>query len=376
MEVNRRTFISSLSGLVGLTVPPPATGEGSSPATPPVTSDDPTWMELEGRIYGARPDKRGPIGGSSGYARAITDGDYIVETLDELIDALAKAKTGQVVLIPAETEIDLTTRMYIDGLLLTIPAGVTIAGERGKDGSKGALLTSDVLKTPHIFKTTGPDVRITGLRIQGPNPKRQEEHHTRSFGKGGLGREYYYKFPTSMGIYTEFPRLHVDNCEISAFTRAIVLAKGDQHHIHHSYSHHCQYKGLGYGVSMAVASALIEYNLFDSNRHSLAGTGSPGCGYIARHNVEQGTSLSHCFDMHGGRDRKDGTTIAGTRIEIYNNTFRSTERAVGIRGVPQDECLIYSNWITKHRDANTAILAEENTTIRDNIYGDKPVKAG
>ncbi len=376
MDINRRSFINGLSGLVGLGTAPALTGSATELPGPLVkASNGPTWRELNGKIYGAKPDERGPIGGGAGYNDTFGGGDYLVENLDGLIEALAKARAGQVIFIPAETQIDLTTRIYIEELELIVPEGVTIAGERGRNGSKGALLTSDALKTPFIFKIGGPEVRITGLRIQGPNPKRYVDHHTRSFGEEGLGREYYYKFPTSMCITTEFPRLEVDNCELSAFVRAIALFKGDDHHIHHNYIHHCQYKGLGYGTSLAVASALFEYNLFDSNRHSLAGTGSPGCGYVARHNVELGTSLSHCFDMHGGRDRKDGTTIAGTLIEIYNNTFRSTERAVGIRGEPEEKCVIRNNWITQHSGAKTAVLAEERTDVFDNIYGEHPVKS-
>ena len=376
MDVNRRTFVSSLPGLVGLAAAPTIVGAAANPLSCALdVQDEPTWLELNGKIYGAKPDERGLIGGGTGYVNRITDGDYAVKNLDELIDALTKVRAGQIIFIPGETEIDLTARIYIEELELIVPTGVTIAGERGHEGSKGALLTSDALKTPYIFKVSGSDVRITGLRIQGPNPKRYEDHHTRSFGKEGLGREYYYKFPTSMCIHTDFPRLEVDNCELSAFVRAIALFKGDGHYIHHNYIHHCQYKGLGYGISLAVASALFEYNLFDSNRHSLAGTGSPGCGYVARHNVELGTSLSHCFDMHGGRDRKDGTTIAGTSIEIYNNTFRSTERAVGIRGEPEEKCIVRNNWITQHRDAKSAVLAEGKTAIFDNIYGEHPVKS-
>lgn len=373
MDLTRRSFVGSLPGLLALTTVPEGTVVGrASQGT--FTQNVPTWRELDGKLYGAKPDERGPIGGGSGYTNLLAGGDYEAKTLDELIDALSKVKAGQVIFIPGETEIDLTTRIYIEELELTVPEGVTIAGERGRNGSKGAILTSDALKTPVIFKIAGPNVRISGLRIQGPNPKRYEEHHTRSFGKEGLGREYYYKFPTSMGIHTEFSGLRVDNCEISAFTRGVFLASGKGHHVHHNFIHHCQYKGLGYGVTHGVASSLIEYNLFDSNRHSLAGTGSPGCGYTARHNVELGTSLSHCFDMHGGRDRKDGTTIAGTFIEIYNNTFRSTERAVGIRGVPEDKCVVHNNWITEHNSAKTAVLSEGKTVIFNNIYGTHPVK--
>ena len=65
-----------------------------------------------------------------------------------------------------------------------MPAGVTLAGDRGRDGSEGALICSDALKTPVLIRAAGPDVRITGLRIRGPNPKRYLDHHRRSFNEG------------------------------------------------------------------------------------------------------------------------------------------------------------------------------------------------
>ena len=251
-----------------------------------------------------------------------------------------------------------------------MPPGVTLAGERGNRGSRGALLTSDALKTPVIIRAGGPDVRVTGLRLQGPCPKRYLDHHRRSFGPGGGGHTYYYKFPTSNGITTQCPRLEVDNCEISGFAHAgISLTQGDGHRIHHNFIHHCQYNGLGYGISHDQASSLIEYNLFNWNRHSIAGTGRPGCGYVARHNVELGESLSHCFDMHGGRDRQDGTDIAGTSIEIYNNTFRAPQPAVVIRGVPQERCDVHHNWFPRHAEAQQAVRAAAKTQVHDNVCG-------
>jgi hypothetical protein len=336
-----------------------------------------TWVEIGKTIYGAKPDQLGPIGGGNGYTKIVTKGDYIVKDLDSLLVALSKAKAGQVVFIPGETEIDLTARIYIEQIVLKIPEGVTLAGNRGQDGSQGALLTSDALKTPAIIRTAGPDVRITGLRIQGPNSKRYLDHHERAFGPGGGGHEYYYKFPTSCGIVVEHPRVEVDNCVISAFAHAAVyLVKGDGHHIHHNYIHHCQYNGLGYGVCHNTASSLIEYNLFDWNRHSIAGTGKPGCGYTARYNVQLGESLSHCFDMHGGRDRKDGTDIAGTSIEITNNTFRAPNTPVNIRGVPQKKCEVHNNWFLKQGGPEEAVKGlSKKTKAHKNVYGENPTAA-
>src|SRR5690606_26854535 len=186
-----------------------------------------------------------------------------------------------------------------------------------------------------------------------------------------------YSFPTSDGIVAVHPSLEVDNCEISCFSHAgIYLKQGTDHHIHHCWIHHCQYQGLGYGVSHDRASSLIEQNLFDWNRHSIAGTGRPGCGYVARHNVELGTSLSHCFDMHGGRDRKDGTDIAGTSLEIHNNTFRPKQIPVKVRGVPEEECLVHHHWFPKHSSAKKAVVAKAKTGTKENWHGPAPEATG
>jgi hypothetical protein len=337
-------------------------------------AEEVTSLEINGRIYGARADELGPIGGGSGYAPIVTQGDFRVANLDQLLNALQKAKPGQVVFLPGETEIDCTARVYIESLVLELPGGVTLAGNRGQEGSPGALIYSDALKTPTLIRVTGPDARITGLRIRGPNPKRYLDHHRRSFAEG-RGHEYYYKFPTSDGIRCEHDGLEVDNCEISAFGHAgICLRRGEKHHVHHNFVHHCQYAGLGYGVSHDVASSLIERNLFDSNRHSIAGTGRPGCGYEARHNVELGISLSHCFDMHGGRDREDGTDVAGTTILIHHNTFRAPQTPIVVRGTPDDKCEVSQNWFPRHETPDKAVRASANTHVRDNAYGAEPAR--
>jgi hypothetical protein len=335
---------------------------------------EPTWTQVGETVYGARPDDRGPISGGEGYIGVVTAGHYQVDNVDSLLVALAGARAGEVVFIPGESVIDLTARIYIEGLVLEIPAGVTLAGNRGQEGSQGPLLVSDALKTPVMIRAMGPGVRITGLQIQGPNPKRYLAHHRRSF-QEGKGRSYYYEFPTSDGIVAAHDSMEVDNCEISGFAHAgIFLKAGVGHEIHHNFIHHNQYNGLGYGVTHDSASSLIEYNHFDFNRHSIAGTGRPGCSYVARHNVELGTSLSHCFDMHGGRDRKDGTDIAGTSILIHNNTFRAPKRAVVIRGTPEGQCEVKQNWFPVHESESLAVRASERTTVHDNLYGEDEIK--
>ena len=326
------------------------------------------WAKEKNNIYGAKPNEIGPIGGGSGYTNYITEGDFTVHSVDELITALDSAKSGDIVYIPGEVTLNLTARIYIEDLVLKIPEGVILASNRGHKESEGALLFSDALDTPALIRATGPDVRVTGLRIRGPNPRQYLAHHRRSFGEDGRGRSYYYQLPTSRGIETKFEGLIVDNCEIWAFSHAaIYLDKGRDHHIHHNNIHHNQYHGLGYGVSLNRTQATIEYNRFNFNRHSIAGTGRPGCSYVARHNIVGPEASSHAFDMHGGPDRNDGTDIAGTTIQIYNNTFLTEQLPIKIRGVPEREASVYNNWFPKHSNISDAIQYVSNIRMDNNL---------
>uniref|UniRef100_UPI00404A15F0 hypothetical protein n=1 Tax=Cephaloticoccus sp. TaxID=1985742 RepID=UPI00404A15F0 len=145
--------------------------------------------------------------------------------MDELVAALATAQEGEVLFLDGAAEIDCTEMVYVEQLVLEVPGGVTLVSDRGTDGSEGALIVSDCLKTRPLFRTLGPNVRFSGLRIVGPNPKRCMEHHRRSFGPpplhhGGRGHEYYYKFPVSDGIEAAHENLTIDNCELSGWRQA------------------------------------------------------------------------------------------------------------------------------------------------------------
>jgi hypothetical protein len=351
---------------------------GVRPAKP-----DRTWVRIGGEIYGAEPDDRGPIGGGQGYKNVVRSGDFVVRTVEELAAALKQARAGQTMFVPGDVEMDCTDLIFVEDFHIEIPAGVTLAGDRGYRGSSGALIYSDAFATRPLVRVMGPGVRITGLRLRGPDPKRRLEHHKRSFnpsrGDDKQQHDYYYRLPMSAGVQTESDSLEVDNCELSGWcVSAVSLAAGKNHHIHHNYIHHNQLNGLGYGISHGSGgsiSSLIECNLFDFNRHSIAGTGAPGNSYEARNNVELGESLSHNFDMHGGRDRKDGTDIAGDRILIHHNTFLGAAvRAIVIRGVPREGARIDHNWFARERPDENLIgpwplSAESRIVLENNAYG-------
>jgi len=318
----------------------------------------------EKETFGAEANPTGnPIGGGKGYRRLVNRSDYRVKTLDELVSALEKAKAGQVVYIDDRAEIDLTGSQKI-----IIPAGSTVASGRGKGDSQGALLYSSNLAISPLFSVGGEGVRVTGLRLRGPDQQRRTEQ-MRKLHKEGR----YYSIPNSDAIICSHPGLEVDNCELVGWSHAAVFLKAgaSKAHIHHNYMHHNQRSGLGYGVCLDRADALIEANLFDWCRHHIAGTGRPGTSYEARYNLVLENANGHSFDMHGGADRKDGTDIAGDSIKIHHNTFRATSvRAIVIRGQPTQSADIHHNWFW-HLDPRRAIAqtnASGNMNVRRNQY--------
>ena len=341
------------------------------------------WFQKHGQVFGAKPGHLGPIGGGAGYKRIVLGGDYNVKDVDGLVEALKEAKAGQVIFIDGDVELDVTDLVFTVKFFFMLRGGLTLASNRGHNGSKGAILRSGHFSTAPLLNVLGLNARITGLRIIGPDPKPRLEHHRRAFqpqrGDRKAQRRYYSRFPNSRGIQTKHGFLEVDNCELRGWSHAaIYLMGGDNHHIHHNYIHHNQRNGLGYGVVLGYGkniSSLIEYNLFDYNRHSIAGTGVPGNSYEARNNVELGESLGHNFDMHGGSDRKDGSITAGTKILIHHNTFMNPQvRPVAIRGKPQDEARIYNNWFAQEKPGPNVLKPwppgpESNVLLYNNAFG-------
>ena len=140
--------------------------------------------------------------------------------------------------------------------------------------------------------------------------------------------------------------------------------------------------GLGYGVCLDKAEVLIERNLFQDNKHHIAGTGRPGTAYEARHNVVLPYTEAHAhpltgapygqdhlFDMHGGLDRSDGTDIAGTWMKIHHNRFMSAYRAVYIRGVPERKATIDHNWFDAPAPGEDVVRTLGRTVVGRNAYG-------
>lgn len=315
---------------------------------PPGFASNPpgTAPAQEVETFGCEANPTGnPIGGGAGYSNILAGGDFTARNADELLKALKQAKPGQVIFVPDGAEIDLTAYQDIE-----IPAGVTLAGTRGRSGSPGARLFTN-RKTGTLFVSAGDEVRVTGLRFEGPF--------------GGTG---------TIGFSSYFLRLNhydaeVDNCEIYNFNQIGVSASAGamKVHVHHNFFHHIQQDGGGYAVSANSSDVRIIANKFDYGRHYIASSGSPGAGYEAAWNLVGPNATSHHFDMHGGRDRGDGTNIAGDWMHIHHNTFQGRHRHVAIRGIPCQIADIHHNWFTG--PSNKRISSGGNTKVYRNVYG-------
>lgn len=300
-----------------------------------------------------------PIGGGAGYTKILpsAQADYVVSNLDELKSALGRASAGQIVYVADGAEIDATGECN-----LAIASGVTLAGNRGLDGSAGPLIHADNLDCRPLFVTGGPGVRVTGLRIKGPDTE---------------NRESAYVLPNSDGIRAVHPDLEVDNCEIWGWSHAgIELTRaGTGHRIHHNHIHHCRRWGLGYGVCLHESQALITANLFVDNRHDIAGTGRARTSYKACSNISDLTEpkISHAFDMHGNHEsRKPGEEhehFAGDSVVICHNTFRSfaPRNYIVIRGRPRQGVTIHHN-VYENPAAGGLFRAPCDNAL---VYGDR-----
>jgi len=305
------------------------------------------WAQNAEESFGCEANPTGnPIGGGEGYSDIRTTGDFTVKTKEELLQALKDAKAGQIIFIPDGVEIDLTGERNI-----TLPAGVTLAGTRGLNGSPGARIFTTLRQGHTLMVAGGDNVRLTGLRFEGAY--------------GGTEKVSDHSNFVSMNYYGA----EVDNCEVYNFNVVgIGVGQGAINvRVHHNYIHHCQRSGYGYGVATSSSDIHIIANRFDFCRHVIASSGAPGCNYEAAWNLVGPNATSHHFDMHGGRDRGDSTDIAGDWLDIHHNTFLGTVSAVVIRGVPSQGAEVHHNWFAK--PVAETVRSSGNTRAHSNVFG-------
>ncbi len=326
-------------------------------------------IQQDGKTYGITPDGSSP-GGGNGYGSIVTEGDFTACTVKELQAALKQASPGQTVFIPESVQLDLT------GQTITVPEGVTLASNRGAllaDGSvsTGAMLLTTVRQKGTVFLSR--NARLCGITLAGPDTERHMSHLQRGLNDtGNKYTDYYYKLPLTRGVSVTGNNAEIDNCEIAGFSEAgVYIGDCTGVTVHHSWIHHNQRNGFGYGVVISGKSyGEIYRNLFNFDRHAIAADGTSGSGYSAHDNAHLGTAIYHIFDAHGGADRGDGTQIACERIDMYNNVFLSDKIPYKKRGVPEEysrftrNIVIYPEMRYPYRQ-----LYGENFICDDNIWG-------
>jgi hypothetical protein len=199
------------------------------------------------------------------------------------------------------------------------------------------------------------------------------------------------------GIYV------TDNTEIAERGRLFNTNEGAVSIRNNFFHHNRHYDGYGYGLEIAGgAYALIEKNVFDENRHAIAGGSSDGkkdfSGYTARDNLILFGGGKHCkepvlqpcwrthqIDMHGNKSGSKGSSCCGTAGETIiierNAIHYNAGYAIKIRGNPADKAVADSNVFSNSRSEAIAQNGElgwgDNITnpidVRpNNVFGVNP----
>jgi len=237
-----------------------------------------------------------------------------------------------------------------------LPSGVTLrGGRRGLDPGARFCKALDCdednpMDAPDgaMLEVTGSDVRITGLRLEGPSRRTDPGVQTT---RAVLAHD---------GPATT--RTIVDHNDVSGWTGGGIDVLGPDDNdmtgctleppsfshvlVARNFLHHNRQQEKGYGVVTGKGGfPFIEGNTFLANRHAIAAAGGGHTGYFARFNLvlsevplQDGPGpinwRTHDFDQHGNGDNGFGGR-AGLYNWIFNNTFLGANRAnYEIRGHP------------------------------------------
>ena len=315
-------------------------------------------------VYGCPATLDGsPIGGGVGYLDTIdpSQADYVVSTAAALKSALASATSGQIVYVAdgATITVGSTALWYYfnlndQSIVFNVPAGVTLAGGRGRAGVTGGIiqLTYDPYPTGggqiehgSSFIKCGTGANVCGLTLVGM----QET-------VAGLD---------TWGCIGAGTNSEIHNNEIHGWGYVGVQAGVNITNawVHHNYIHHVQREGYGCAIDVNgqdiyhTASLIAEGNVIDYYRHAMSAAYGRS-SYIFRYNYIGANGTNNQIDVHGNND--DQTKVggeylhpAGENIEIYNNTSvhimapnGGPQPLVWVRGTPYSTGFIsvHHNW--------------------------------
>jgi Right handed beta helix region len=322
---------------------------------------------------------------------------------------------------------------------LIVAPGVQILGDRMAVRLGPRLFTTTF---PRVLLQVGTDgkpsdnVRISGIRLDGG----ESDDPFSAVGKEDADGIAVFSSTNVEIDHNEIYRWRGSGVVVHDGGGRINRERADTVRIHDSYIHHNQHPAsddcisrlfegghsAGYGVQVADgAYALIERNVFDWNRHAIAGDGTAGAGYLALRNLilknggvhfrcpdagDWGLALldfvsgdpaaaatlvikdvldddsiyhTHSIDMHGTRkDCNYQCGPAGEFMDIEFNTILYTAgNGIHLRGTPTSkEGMVVKHNVFAHEDRYGGILSgvvspgamvqeERGLHDSDNIFG-------
>ena len=308
------------------------------------------------------------------------EADRVVDSRGGLVAALDDHGPGEVVWV--DGDVDLRGE---SGLVVR---DVTLASGYGMDDQPTGRLHTDSKPAPLLRAEDG--ARLTGLKIHGDEFEYFDPQDRHPGVDGAI-----YRVGASVGVRVTGDGVELDDLELAGWTHAAVNVDRSGRtdtstHVHHLDVVDNPAGSLGYGVLVRAGTPLVEHAYFDNNRHSVAGTGAPDCGYLLRFNVVCDHGTSHAIDMHGRKPAGADGPIAGRRFVVRDNVVKlrrshltgTPQPALKVRGRPLEGGLVQGNWFfnpngeidnenpeSAIRQIHAPRYEYDNLDVRENVFG-------
>lgn len=333
---------------------------------------------IEDPSYGAESNPTDDvIGGGYCYSQMVETWDYYVADAASFLEALELAQPGQIIRVADDAVIDLSGMIN-----LVIPSGVTLAGNRGQCLTRGPIIKNSGMAPGTIWFWVKDNVRITGLRFQGPDDL--------------FVNINYDLRPSKSAICFAVgeANVEIDNCEIFQFSRGAIeiYPDGTNVYVHHNFLHDIHAYPV-ITLNRSILPVLIEANLIYWVWHATAGSGYPGTGYEARYNIMVRQPVPQSWLPYGGDHAVDmhpylpvlvdrGQRIAGDELHIHHNTFLNAAGAdpsvanspdAFVRGTPRTLAQFYNNRFLNTAPERAIVHYDGNVWVHNNKYGPEEV---
>lgn len=340
------------------------------------------------------------------YPPRVVIGPNTVNPVSVLIGALVDSTNPEQTVELCDVDLDFTgiTSIVVGSNRSLIASPACARGPR-RFGPR--IFVTDKRGRKPLFEIRGDNVRFSGFRLEGPTSEIAQGDVKE---KGILISPFASADPIRNIEISNMEVFHwsgvgvqvSDNVELAERGR-LFNTNPNAVRIRGNFFHHNRHgAGEGYGVAVTDgAYALIEQNVFDENRHAIAGGSRNDAaldysGYTARDNLILGGGGKHCsehwifaltgwrlncwqthqIDMHGDQNEwySNHNWLCGTAGEtmlIERNTILYTSgHAIKIRGNPADKAVVDGN-VFKDGSRGHAIAQTGNCGWGDNIT--KPI---